>query len=153
MLCYTLFHYETGKMHNMKSHNMQKRSTRLSKNKTQKSSPRKTNSAVKSPRAQKRADKWALAQQIKMDHGCKDCGYRENPYALQFDHISDDKKDSVSNLIRSDYSWETILVEINKCEVVCANCHAIRTQNRKTSSFQTLNYPTDSLVFGSRQAV
>jgi hypothetical protein len=110
-----------------------------------------TNSALKSPRAQKRAHKWFLAQQIKLDHGCKDCGYKENPYALQFDHVNDDKKNSVSNLIRSDYCWATILEEINKCEVVCANCHAIRTQNRKSSSFQMLNYPTDSLVFGSRQ--
>lgn len=123
----------------------------MSKKNTRKPSKHGTNSAVKSPRAEKRAEKWALAQQIKLDHGCKDCGYKENPYALQFDHITDDKKDNVSNLIRSDYSWDTILKEITKCEVVCANCHAIRTQNRKSSSFPALNYPTDSLVFGSRQ--
>lgn len=67
---------------------------------------------------------------IKLEQGCADCGYKGSAYALQFDHIGDDKKESVSNLIRSDYAWSTILVEIGKCEVVCANCHAIRTKNR-----------------------
>ena len=41
-----------------------------------------------------------------------------------------EKKNTVSNLIRSDYGWETIMSEIDKCEVVCANCHAVRTKER-----------------------
>jgi hypothetical protein len=96
-----------------------------------------------------------MSQEIKMNSGCVDCGYKGNAQALQFDHTGTDKKESVSNLIRSDYSWETILKEIKKCEVVCANCHAIRTQNRKhvASSLSLLNHPTDSLVFGSRPGV
>ncbi len=68
---------------------------------------------------------------IKKFAGCKDCGYKESPYALQFDHIEDNKKASVSNLIRSDYAWATIKTEMDKCEVVCANCHAVRTHARK----------------------
>lgn len=106
----------------------------------------------KSLRAERRAEKWAMAQEIKMKSGCVDCGYKDNAQALQFDHIGTDKKESVSNLIRSDYSWKTILEEIAKCEIVCANCHAVRTQNRKhvSGSLSLLNYPTDSLVFGSR---
>lgn len=107
---------------------------------------------IKSIRAQKRAAKWVKAQAIKTSAGCADCGYNQSPYALQFDHIGNDKKESVSNLIRSDYSWDTIMKEIDKCEVVCANCHAIRTQNRKREdvSIFPLNYPTDSLMFDSR---
>lgn len=88
------------------------------------------NFASKSPRARKRAAKWRLSQIIKSDNGCIDCGYNKNPYALQFDHIDDNKKKNVSDLIRSDYSWKTIKEEIDKCEVVCANCHAIRTKLR-----------------------
>jgi hypothetical protein len=68
---------------------------------------------------------------IKKEHGCVDCGYRTHAQALQFDHTSDNKKASVSNLIRSDYCWETIKIEMAKCEVVCANCHAVRTYARK----------------------
>ena len=87
----------------------------------------------KSPRAKKRAAKWRLAQMIKKEHGCIDCGYNEHPIALQFDHTGNDKKASVSNLIRSDYCWKTIMEEINKCEVRCANCHAVVTARRKLS--------------------
>ena len=87
----------------------------------------------KSIRARKRAAKWRLSQIIKSDKGCVDCGYNKSPYALQFDHIYDNKKANVSNLIRSDYSWVTIKAEIDKCEIVCANCHAIRTHRRKFS--------------------
>ena len=90
---------------------------------------------MQSDRARKRAAKWRLSGMIKRHYGCTDCGYNESPYALQFDHIGDDKKASVSNLIRSDYSWSTIKTEILKCEVVCANCHAVRTQSRGQHHF------------------
>lgn len=86
--------------------------------------------AFPSRRARKRAAKWRLAQIHKLAQGCADCGYNESAYALQFDHVEGDKKDSVSNLIRSDYAWNTIKEEILKCEVVCANCHAVRTKAR-----------------------
>lgn len=84
----------------------------------------------RSERARKRAIKWRLTQIIKVSRGCHDCGYNAHGVALQFDHLRD-KKANVSNMIRSDYSWETIKEEILKCEVVCANCHALRTKTRK----------------------
>ena len=85
----------------------------------------------RSPRAQKRAEKWSAVQSIKIQRGCADCGYNAHGVALQFDHMDGfDKKNTVSNLIRSDYGWEAIMAEIDKCEVVCANCHAIRTKAR-----------------------
>lgn len=86
--------------------------------------------AFSSPRARKRAAKWRLSQIHKLAHGCADCGYNASAYALQFDHVRGEKKGNVSNLIRSDYAWSTIKKEIDKCEVVCANCHAIRTKSR-----------------------
>jgi hypothetical protein len=82
-----------------------------------------------SPRARKRAAKWRLAQLIKLHRGCVDCGYTKHAVALQFDHRGD-KKGNVSDLIRSDYSWSTIMAEINKCDVRCANCHAVATKRR-----------------------
>lgn len=61
---------------------------------------------------------------------CKDCN-REYPYyVMQFDHIGEDKVANVSRLLRT-HGWPEIEKEIAKCEVVCANCHAIRTHNRK----------------------
>lgn len=58
---------------------------------------------------------------------CADCGMRYPYYVMQFDHLRD-KKFGI-NKIRS-HSWEKVLEEISKCDLVCANCHAIRTFNR-----------------------
>ena len=84
-----------------------------------------------SPRARKRAAKWRLAQIIKVSKGCADCGYAAHAQALQFDHTAADKKMNVSDMIRSDYGWETIKEEMNKCVIRCANCHAVVTANRR----------------------
>lgn len=58
-----------------------------------------------------------------------DCGYNVRPEALQFDHVGDDKSFNVAG--GRDASWEKVLEEIEKCEVVCANCHAVRTADRR----------------------
>lgn len=60
-------------------------------------------------------------------HSCVDCGYTKSPVALTFDHIVGTKKQTISRMVRDGYSWETILEEINKCEVRCANCHLEKT--------------------------
>ncbi len=59
---------------------------------------------------------------------CADCGKRFPPEAMDFDHLGD-KTLEISRLI-VDAGTETLLAEIAKCEVVCANCHRIRTQAR-----------------------
>ena len=87
-----------------------------------------------SARARKRKSHWHLAGMIKIASGCIDCGYAAHAEALQFDHTGQDKKGNVSDLIRSDYSWKTIMLEINKCEVRCANCHAVRKRIVEESS-------------------
>ncbi len=56
---------------------------------------------------------------------CTDCGNKFHPVAMQWDHIGTDKEYSVSS-IRT-WGREAILREIAKCELVCANCHAVRT--------------------------
>ena len=48
---------------------------------------------------------------------------------MQFDHIGTDKISSVSRLV-SGRSRQAVLDEIEKCELVCANCHSIRTWHR-----------------------
>lgn len=60
---------------------------------------------------------------------CAECGISYPWYVMEFDHIQGDKIDAVSNLLR-DSSLEIALAETKKCEVVCANCHAIRTYER-----------------------
>lgn len=64
---------------------------------------------------------------------CNDCGESYPYYVMQFDHIGDDKVANVSRLLRT-RGWPAIEAEIAKCEVVCANCHAVRTYVRKMGS-------------------
>lgn len=67
---------------------------------------------------------------IKIERGCADCGYNEHACALDFDHLPEfDKVSNVSSLIRT-CGWKRVEEEIAKCEVVCANCHRVRTAER-----------------------
>ena len=68
--------------------------------------------------------------EIKQASGCVDCG-ENNHIVLDFDHVRD-KKYNVSRMIHDGFSWKAIMNEIKKCEVVCANCHRIRTYARLT---------------------
>lgn len=63
-------------------------------------------------------------------HPCADCGIKDLR-VLQFDHLRD-KTASVMELVNKHVSWPTIMKEINKCEVRCANCHLIKTRERGT---------------------
>jgi len=65
--------------------------------------------------------------EYKMKCGCVDCGYNESPHALDFDHLRDKKFGLSYSMTRP---MQAILEEISKCEVVCANCHRIRTHER-----------------------
>lgn len=69
--------------------------------------------------------------EIKQSSGCVDCG-EKNHIVLDFDHLRD-KKYNVSRMIHDGFSWKAIMREVSKCEVVCANCHRIRTHFRLTS--------------------
>jgi hypothetical protein len=61
---------------------------------------------------------------------CTDCGNRFHFSAMTFDHLPKYKKRfDISKDMR--VATHRMLEEIAKCEVVCANCHAIRTYKRR----------------------
>lgn len=60
------------------------------------------------------------------DKHCIDCGFNDWRI-LQFDHVSGTKRNEISTMVTTAYSWQSILQEIDKCEIVCPNCHHIRT--------------------------
>jgi transposase len=68
-------------------------------------------------------------RQHKESSGCIDCKEKYPYYMLDLDHIND-KKFNISKFSDFTYNLEIIKKEIEKCEVVCANCHRIRTWNR-----------------------
>lgn len=62
----------------------------------------------------------------KLSKGCADCGYNKHHAALEFDHVDGEKEFNVCNAKSIKQAKE----EIKKCEVVCSNCHRIRTYER-----------------------
>lgn len=63
---------------------------------------------------------------------CTDCGVQYPPVCMDFDHLPGTEKimDLATARARK-WSKGKILAEIDKCELVCSNCHRIRTANRK----------------------
>lgn len=69
---------------------------------------------------------WALLNQL----SCTDCSTRD-ARVLEFDHLPEhEKRMNISELLTGGYGWSSVEEEIKKCEVVCANCHRIRTIER-----------------------
>jgi hypothetical protein len=64
---------------------------------------------------------------------CMDCGSRYPACVMDFDHRQgEDKYSSISKLVGNWMcSEKQLLEEIDKCDLVCANCHRIRTFDRR----------------------
>lgn len=77
----------------------------------------------------KRRREWRIRLlEIVGNNKCKDCGEKDFR-VLEFDHLGDEKKEAnVASFIGR--NWVKALAEAMKCEVVCANCHKIRTFER-----------------------
>ena len=70
---------------------------------------------------------------FKEEAGCADCGQKYPGVAMDFHHRNGEIKEfNISNC--SSYSAEKISREIKKCDVLCKNCHAIRTYNLRQHS-------------------
>ena len=72
------------------------------------------------------------------DKPCMDCGMSYPYYVMDFDHRNGKaKKFNPTEL--SKRTKRTILKETKKCDLVCSNCHRIRSYKR--GSGQQLNQP------------
>lgn len=58
---------------------------------------------------------------------CLDCGGEFPPFVMQFDHVRGQKKFNLAHAVNHVYTIDGVKQEAIKCDVVCANCHAIRT--------------------------
>ena len=77
----------------------------------------------------KRLQAWNNA--LKASAPCADCGGFFHPMAMTWDHLpGNEKVDEVSNLVKAGKTLQA-RNEIEKCELVCANCHAVRSYDRR----------------------
>jgi len=87
---------------------------------------KKVRASVNEARRIRYAERLALTDELK-DVPCADCGVRFPSVCMDFDHRDPNTKEFNISRSLAHRSWESILAEIAKCDVVCANCHRIRT--------------------------
>lgn len=64
------------------------------------------------------------------DGPCSDCGESFPPFLMHWDHMGEEVKEADLSRMITNSSWGDILKEIAKCELVCSNCHGLRTVKR-----------------------
>ena len=64
---------------------------------------------------------------------CMDCKRTYNPWQMEFDHVRETKQFSISEGIRRMVPRDVMLSEIQKCDLVCSNCHKDRTYQRSVT--------------------
>ena len=89
--------------------------------------------------------RYALTKKTRMEHRdkimrakdnkpCADCGVRYPFYVMEFDHL-DEKIANISDM-PGRFGWNKIQKEIDKCDLVCSNCHRKRTFIRRMASLE-----------------
>lgn len=77
--------------------------------------------------AKRHKDKLRREIDSRKDKPCADCGIQFPPWIMQFDHRNPEEKEFTIGYDKWSWSLKKTLKEIEKCDVVCANCHAHRT--------------------------
>lgn len=81
-------------------------------------------------------------RKLKESRACFDCFGKFLACQMDFDHVPGrgSKFMDVSKMVRLGYEVDKIAAEINKCDLLCKNCHALRTwkrlQGKKASAFE-----------------
>ena len=72
-----------------------------------------------------------MVRDLKEGTPCADCGQRFPSFVMDYDHRdSSTKFEMVSVLVGQGRGKQMILDEIDKCDLICANCHRARTHRR-----------------------
>lgn len=72
-----------------------------------------------------------MIRQIKESKICMDCGKKYPYYVMDFDHRNKDEKKFCISTHTGKRGRNVILAEIEKCDLVCSNCHRERSHQRK----------------------
>jgi len=60
-----------------------------------------------------------------------DCGKKFPSCAMDFDHVRGKKLFGVNNAAVRHHTLAALKRELAKCELVCSNCHRVRTESRR----------------------
>jgi hypothetical protein len=69
---------------------------------------------------------------------CHDCDIQFPSYVMEFDHTKGEKKFDLATHGRRHPN--AVIAEIKKCDVVCANCHKVRTYIRRLHGISTTTH-------------
>ena len=83
---------------------------------------------------QRRKEKQEYVNEYKISKGCSVCSYNKCADALEFHH-NGDKKFNIAIGVSSRRSLEAIKEEIEKCTILCANCHAELHKNNPPEEY------------------
>jgi len=78
--------------------------------------------------AKRRKELHAFRDWLK-DQPCMDCGLKFPPVCMDFDHRDPSTKRYSPAIMFTHYTLDAIQTELMKCDLVCANCHRIRTHS------------------------
>ena len=94
----------------------------------------------------------ALVDELK-SAPCMDCAGQYPSEAMDWDHrLAETKLYDVGAMVGGRYSWDKIQAEIAKCDLVCSNCHRIRTKKRLNGD-EFRFYPMPKIPRLSREIV
>jgi hypothetical protein len=68
---------------------------------------------------------------------CAKCGFN-HPAALDFHHINPAEKENLVSKLASDGCYAAAMEEVQKCIVLCANCHRIHHYEENSVKIQPL---------------
>ena len=75
---------------------------------------------------EKRSEIKAWLKELKEQIPCADCKESYPCYVMEFDHVRGEKWATITHLVQQGYAKIAIEKEIQKCDLVCANCHRLR---------------------------
>ena len=87
-------------------------------------------SQIAEQRLSSRAEVRQYVLDYLLSHPCVDCG-ESDPVVLDFDHVRGQKVYTISQMISRGVILSRVVEEIEKGEVRCANCHRIKTAQRR----------------------
>jgi len=96
--------------------------------------------ASKRRKTQKNRLNYKYVWELKSRTPCSDCGQIYHPSIMEFDHKDPSaKRGMVSAMMNC--RIQTIQAEIDKCDIVCSNCHQYRTFIRGQHKRAALSRP------------